>query len=153
MTAVLIPTRAGSARTRVAPARAPRRPTLVVVSPRPSRVSRRRRRLALFAGGLVGALFTVVAFHALLAQSQVAIDRLEQRTATAERRYEDARYQHAVLASPARIVARAAELGLVSPGQPPTAVPVEGALPPQPDGVGSTLHGWTEVKPTLVAAP
>ena len=105
--------------------------------------------------GSVGvlAVFTIVAFHALLAQSQVAIDRLEQQTTEAERKYEQARYEHATLASPERIVARAAELGLVPPAGPPKAIPVAGGAPQPPDGTATTLHGWTEVKPTFAAAP
>ena len=99
------------------------------------------------------ALFTIVAFHALLAQSQVAIDRLDQETAVAQRRYEQARFAHASLASPERIVRRAAELGLVSPAGPPVAVGVAGDVPDDAEGTASTLHGWTEVKPTLADSP
>lgn len=113
----------------------------------------RRRALVALGGIAVLALFTVVAFHALLAQSQVAIDRLEQQTSVAERRYEQARYAHASLASPDRIVQRAAKLGLVAPAGPPVAVPVVGEVPPAGAGTASTLHGWTEVKPTLADSP
>jgi hypothetical protein len=113
----------------------------------------RRRALAALGSVAVLALFTIVAFHALLAQSQVGIDRLERETAEAQRRYEQARYAHASLASPERIVQRAAELGLVPPAGPPTAIPLAGELPTSPEGTASSLHGWTEVKPTLADSP
>jgi cell division protein FtsL len=99
------------------------------------------------------ALFTVVGFHVVLAQSQLAIDRLEDRTAAAERRYDDARLEHAKLSAPQRIVQRANEMGLVLPDQPPTPVPVAGELPPAPDAASGTLNGWTDVKPTLGEGP
>jgi hypothetical protein len=99
-------------------------------------------------------LLTVVAFHALLAQSQIALDRLEQRTAVAEQRYEEARYRYSLASSPERITARAAELGLVPASQPPTVVPVVGDDVPAPPGATSgTLNGWTDVKPTLTPNP
>ena len=44
--------------------------------------------VALVGIAAVGVIFTVVVFQAFLAQNQVAIDRLERRTAVAERRYE-----------------------------------------------------------------
>jgi cell division protein FtsL len=112
-----------------------------------------RRTLAGIVSVAVLALFTVVAFHALTAQSQVAVDRLERETAVAQRRYERARYEHASLASPERIVERAAALGLVPPAGPPMAIAMLGEVPQPPDGTASTLHGWTEVKPTLADAP
>jgi cell division protein FtsL len=118
-----------------------------------ARALNRRRHIAMLGSIAVLAVFTIVAFHALLAQSQVAIDRIEQQTTEAERKYEQARYEHATLASPERIVARAAQLGLVPPAGPPTAIPVAGEMPLPPEGTASTLHGWTEVKPTFDAAP
>jgi cell division protein FtsL len=99
------------------------------------------------------AVFTVVGFHAVLASSQLAIDRLEDRTAAAERRYDNARLEHAKLAAPQRIVQRANEMGLMLPAEPPTPVPVQGELPPAPDASGGTLNGWTGVKPTLGEGP
>jgi len=158
MTAIAIPARprAGAApshRSRRSADRETRRAPLALVEAPSRRAAKQRRRFTALGSAAVLAVFTIVAFHALLAQSQVAIDRLDQRTATAEQRYEQARYEHAVLASPERIVQRAAELGLVAPAGPPTAIPVANDLPAPPEGTSSTLHGWTEVKPTLVAAP
>ncbi len=136
-----------------APQREQARPRHLVVVEPARRARSRRRRVAIVGSIAVVAVFTVVAFHALLAQSQVAIDRIEQQTAEAERAYEQARYEHATLASPERIVARAYELGLVPPAGPPTAIPVAGEVPLPPEGTATTLHGWTDVKPTLDDAP
>lgn len=116
--------------------------------------TRRRRRTILYSWATVIALLTVVAFHALLAQSQIALDRLDQRTAVAERRYEDARYEYARAASPQHITERARELGLVLPSQPATVVAVAGDDIPAPsDAPSGTLNGWTDVKPTLSTNP
>jgi hypothetical protein len=98
-------------------------------------------------------LLTIVGFHALLAQSQLALDRLEERTSVAERRYQDARYEYATAASPHRVTTRAQELGLVSPGGPPTPVVIAGDVPPAPDAPSTTMNGWTDVKSTLGATP
>ena len=106
------------------------------------------------AWGTALTLLTVVAFHVVLAQNQVALDRLEQRTNAAERQYEEARYEYAQLASPARVMERARELGLVPPAMPPAVVTVDGGdVPPAPDSTTDTLNGWTDVKPTLGASP
>jgi cell division protein FtsL len=137
------PTRASRGRSRA---------DLVVVDA-PARLLTRQRALLALGSIAVIALFTIVAFHALLAQSQVAIDRLEQQTAEAERRYEEARYEHATFASPERIVARAEELGLVPPDGPPTPIPATGELPTPPEATAGTLNGLTEVKSTLADAP
>jgi Tfp pilus assembly protein PilX len=130
-----------------------RRPDLRVVA-LPARTVKRRRRTMVLAGvlGLI-ALLTVVGFQVVLAQSQIAIDHIDARNAAAERRYEDARLRHAQLSSPERITNRANELGLVAPAQPPTVVPVTGAVPTPPDAASTTLKSWTDVKPTLGSTP
>jgi cell division protein FtsL len=116
--------------------------------------TRRRRRTILSAWATVVALLTIVAFHALLAQSQIALDRLEQQTAKAEQRYEEARYQRSLLASPARITKRAMELGLILSGQPVRVVPVAGDdVPEPPDAPSGTFGGYTNVKSTLSTTP
>ncbi|MEX0664594.1 MAG: hypothetical protein WD598_07450 [Acidimicrobiia bacterium] len=132
------------------PWRAPApRPQLHVVPARTH--ARRRRRTIVGAWAVVLTLLTVVGFHALLAQSQIALARLEERTAAAERRYENARWKYAQAASPAQITARARELGMLSPGGPPTPVLIAGEVPEAPDAPTTTLNGWTDVKPTLGA--
>lgn len=128
-----------------------RREHLRVVSSR--RTRRRRRTMTLVAGAVIVTLLTVVVFHVMLAQHQLALDHLEQRTNAAEQRYQEARLEHASLSSPKRIVDRAGQLGLVPPAGPPTAIPVEGPPPPEPDAPTGTLNGWTDVKPTLGSGP
>lgn len=131
---------------------APQRAKLQVV---PARTQvRRRRRTILSAWATVIALLTIVAFHALLAQSQIALDRLEQQAEAAERRYEEARYERAQLASPQRITQRAQEMGLVLPAQPPQTVTVSGDdVPEAPDAPSGTFGGYTQVKSTLSTNP
>ena len=111
----------------------------------------RRRRLMVAALAFVGvlAVLAMVAFHAMVAQSQVRLDELERRTQVAERRYEDARFEHAQQSAPQRIVERATALGMQAPDGPPTAVAVQGRPPAAPDATSTTLRGWSEVKPTL----
>jgi hypothetical protein len=75
-------------------------------------------------------VFALVVVHVMLAQSQLSLDRLDNRVGAAQRRYDQALLVHAQLAAPSRIIARAVQLGLVPPGQPPVAVPVApGAVP------------------------
>jgi len=121
----------GSARARTAPRSTPRAPTrhLRLVTP----VARTRRLLrpaVLAAVGTVAIVFALVVVHVMLAQSQLSLDRLNNRVSTAQRRYDQALLDHAQLAAPSRVITRAAELGLVPPGQPPVAVPVTGAAIP-----------------------
>ena len=103
------------------PAPAPlRRPPLRVVGPRELGPRARRRRVRLVtvgAGALVSALlFGLVAFHVLIAQSQLQLGRMETQTSDAQARYDRLRLQVAQLSSPARIVAAAQErLGMVPP--------------------------------------
>jgi hypothetical protein len=132
---------------------APARRAHLRIVEEPGRRARRRRTFAIIGGVAVLALLTVVAFQAFLAQSQVAIDRLEHRTAVAERRYEQARYEHARLSAPQRIVERARALGLVAPDAPPTAITVAGEAPAPPDASSPTLRGVAEVKATLGTGP
>ena len=118
-------TRAGrsGALPRPVPAAPPRPRHLRVVTPaRRSRLVPSTIVLAAIATALV--LFALVVVHVLLAQSQLSIDRLDTRVASAQTRYEQARLIHAELAAPSRIVARAGQLGLVPPAQPPVPVPV-----------------------------
>ncbi len=100
----------------------------------------------------VGIMLTVVVAHTLLAQNQVRLDRLESRIAAEETRYDSLRLANGQLSSPARITARAAQLGLALPTEPPVAVPVVGDVPRR-GSTGSNLSGWAEVKGHLTATP
>jgi hypothetical protein len=73
--------------------------------------------------GTLALVLALVVAHVLLAQSQLTLDRINSQVATAQQRYEQARLQHAQLAAPASVIARAAVLGLTPPAQPPIAVP------------------------------
>ena len=146
--------RATSPALRVAPRGVPRRdprlaPARVAVSSRAVSAARVRLRvLFLFVLSAV-ALLTIVAFHVVIAQGQVNLDRIAEQTAKAEDDYENIRLDHATLAAPDRILARAGELGLVTPTAPPIPVPVEGWEPPAPIDSSATLDAWTAVKPSL----
>jgi len=143
------------------PARArPRHLKTVGASTRRVPHVRSRRRLILGCALTVAALLTIVAFQAVLASGQLTLDQMERRIRTAEERYQRARLRYDVAASPARIEARAQELGLVAPDHPP--VPL--AASTNPDAVDassgfssaapSMLFGrWKDVKPSLGAEP
>jgi hypothetical protein len=156
-----------------APRRAPappgrpaaRAPHLRVVDRDAVRRERRVRRAVLpFAVVSVASIFTAVAFHAFLAQSQFELDRLGRRTVAAQRRYEQDRLVVATRAAPEQIVKRARELGMVP------AASVRYLSPPPPEGgqasaasaaseasgadTSSTLaQQWGKVKPHLAAQP
>ena len=131
---------------------APQRVALRVVPARTA--TRRHRRTIVLGWATVVGLLTIVAFHALLAQSQIALDRLEQQTEIAEQRYEEARYQYALDSSPQAITTRAKAQGLVLPGQPPQVVAVSGDdVPDAPDAPSGTFGGYTNVKSTLSTTP
>jgi cell division protein FtsL len=76
--------------------------------------------------GTVVVLLALVVVHVLLAQSQLTLDHLSTKIDNAQSSYEQARLQHAQLAAPSRIIARAGQLGLVPPAQPAVPVPVTG---------------------------
>ena len=115
----------------------PRRPAhLRVVRP----AVRRRRLLrptVLAALATTVLLLALVVVNVMLAQSQLTIDELNGRVDAAQRSYQQALLARAEAASPSRIIARANQLGLVAPGQPPVAVPVPAS--PAPPGGSSTV--------------
>jgi len=163
-----------------APARAPRatapapRRRPAAPRPRPARprrlrvvdpAARRRARLVRRAIRVVVLLsvvsvFAIVAFHVVLAQGQIRLDRLAQQTAAEQERYEKLRLEVAERSAPGRIVTRAAELGLVPAGQTSfvavapvgrsAAAPGSGAdLPTSP----TLARSWSEVKAHLSVEP
>ena len=85
-------------------------------------------------------LFALVVVNVLLAQSQLRLDQLNGRIDGAQRAYQQALLVRAQAAAPSRIIARANQLGLVSPSQPPVPVPVPGAPTPSgPSTVGTRV--------------
>ncbi|MGH9031782.1 MAG: hypothetical protein ACRDZV_06590 [Acidimicrobiia bacterium] len=144
------------------PVRPPRQPagtrrtaTLRVVDIEAQRRARRVRRvLAGFGATVVCALVAAVGFHVVVAQSQLKLDRLEREIAVEQDRYQELRLMVAAASSPERITARAAELGMVPPSDPPSVVtvPSDPAVPTvtPSDSTGTTLaESWETVKQHL----
>jgi cell division protein FtsL len=120
----------------------------------------RRVRLTLWFCGtlIVCSLIAAVAFHVVLAQSQLEIERLNRESARQQHRYEQLRLEVARLASPERVVARATELGMVLPAEPSKIVGVltdpSSPAPASPDSTATTLaESWPKVKPHLATRP
>lgn len=139
-------------------------PLRVVDDRRLSRGSRRRRTrlVAVVAAVLATAcLFGMAAFHAMLISGQVELDRLEQRVADQQARYERHRLEVASLEAPDRIVAVAQErLGMVPPEGvtylSPSGVVAGGTgdEPDDPDDGGRPgVQPWATVKPYLGPRP
>jgi hypothetical protein len=134
------------------PAEAPRRATRPEQR-HPSGAARpgARRRLGIVVVCGVAIVLTIVGFHAVLAQNQLRIDRLRGEIATAEARYDEARYHNSVLASPERITQRAQEIGLVVSSA-PVAVPIVGDVPKRSSS-GDVIENYEKVKRHLDASP
>jgi cell division protein FtsL len=112
------------------------------------------------------ALFGVAVSHALLIESQSRLDRLDSQVAEEQSRYERLRLDVAELESPDRVLAAAAELGMVVPDEVVWLTPDEAAAGQAGGGGGSddgeaadtagesdTDTSWTEVKPYLGSTP
>lgn len=157
------PTRGGAA---LAPA--PVRRPAVPVQPRHLRVvapaERVRRRLTpatgvLLTGLLFVTLFLIAIAHTLLMQGQIHLDGLDSKLSVEQARYQELRKEVAEMESPARVVAEAEALGMVTPDdlvylQPDTpeasGLAGGGAADDTSDAVadlpGST---WSVIKPLL----
>lgn len=137
-----------------APRSHPARPRLRVVEAAP--VRRVRWGAWVLALLVASSLFAAVAFHVVLAQGQLELDRVARLAAVERQRYQQQRLAVAQESSPAWIVARAHQLGLVDPAGPPSYVTVPNAPPPPAphDGTSTTLQdGWEKVKPHLGNQP
>lgn len=140
---------------------APRRPPLRVVD-REYRSPARRRARARLLGFLVlvvvaAALFGLVASHVALTQGQFELERLRDRAAVEQARYERLRLHVAELESPTRIVAAAQErLGMVPP---PGVVylspvgPSSGLAGRAEPGQEEATEDWSTVKRQLASRP
>lgn len=104
-------------------------------------------------GITVLALLTVVAFHVLLAQNQLRLDRIERQITTAEQLYAEKRLEHAQALAPSRIQQEAQRLGLVPPATPPTPIAVDGSVPQPPNATATTMSGWEDLKATRSTGP
>ena len=142
---------------RPAPARAPLH---VVGRERRSPASRRARTRLLWFLVLVVvavALFGLVASHVALTEGQFQLERLRDRSAVEQARYERLRLHVAELESPARIVAAAQErLGMVPP---PGVVylspvgPASGTEDRGRQGHERATEDWSTVKRQLASRP
>lgn len=100
----------------------------------------------------IAVMLTIVGFHAVLAQNQVALDRTRARITEAEARYENARLKNSLLSSPALITQRATELGLVPPGVAPISVAIPGEAPKRGSDTVA-FADYKEVKRHLDSSP
>lgn len=131
-------------------------------------LKRRRRARAAILGTFIvmmGSLFALAAFHAMLASGQARLDVLESEVSDAQSRYEHLRLEVAELEAPSRIVREAQErLGMV----PPPDVTYLTASEAVANEVGHTADGrndelanrdagdraaWATVKPYLTGRP
>ncbi len=151
MTVAPAPSRVPSRIPRRVPAEeaAPRH--LHLVEPDARRRQERRRRWAMrgWAWGIVLAAFLGVGVHALMAQGQLAVDRLDGRIAAEQRRVDEARLRVATLESPALIVQRAAGAGLVAAN----GARVVTVAPETPAPGVDALREWQSTKPNLGSTP
>jgi hypothetical protein len=135
----------------------PRRPELEVIVPGPSRL---RRRLIMSGGALaaVGILFGLVLVHVELTAAEMRLVNLQARAAAAEDTNLKLRLTVSQLESPARIVATAQQLGMVSPPQitylaaVPDSGPSAGSPPGTQPAPADGLAGWALTK-RIAAAP
>jgi predicted alpha/beta hydrolase family esterase len=90
-----------------------KRPALRVLEPRPRRRGRWTRALA--AGLVAGSLLAVVVAHSLLAEDEVRLTAAQQQVATEQAVHRQLLASVAAAENPARIIAEAARLNLVTP--------------------------------------
>ena len=162
------PARRSAPRPAERPASAPNPRHLRVVAPS----ERVRRRLTPVTGVLLTALlfatlFAIAIAHTLLVQGQIRLDDLDSKLTVEQARYQRLRTEVAEMESPARVVAAAEELGMVSPedlvylqpealdGSPPsgpdpsatdTDAPVRGQLD---EVAADSANDWAVMKPLL----
>jgi cell division protein FtsL len=142
---------------RRAPGRRPQeRPELRVVQA----PARRYRTRAVVAGLAIVVVFVALlasaVFHALLAQGQQRLDKINQNVATQQEQYEHLRYQVAQLSAPQTIVGEATDLGMVQPTERTLLTPpATAANPAAGDATASRGAGaspwaiYTQLKPYL----
>jgi cell division protein FtsL len=161
----------GPAARKAAPVRVPpagRRHLQVVTDARvvAQRRRRRLRGLVILTGVVMAAsLFSLAAFHAMLAKAQADLDQVESKVSDAQARYETLRLDVAELEAPDRIVREAQErLGMVpppgvtylTPSESVTDEVGEAAAAPDTsatDGDAGERAPWAAVKPYLSGRP
>ncbi len=60
-------------------------------------------------------MFGLAAFHSVLVQGQLHLDRIDQRIAAEQQRQTELRLQVAQLGAPQRVIVAAGDLGMVTP--------------------------------------
>jgi cell division protein FtsL len=147
------------------PSLRPSRPRLEIVPPHERRLRSRRirRRLVSCAGALaaLAVVFGLVLVHVELTANQLRLTSLQDQAQKAEAKNDALRLQVANLASPARIVARAQQLGMVTPqvvlylgavaGVTAPTTPTTSAIAAPAASTGqaaspASLSGWAAVK-------
>ena len=134
-----------------APVESPRH--LRLVDPTIRRRERRRRQLVrVWAVGIVAAALLGVVVHAFMAEAQMRVGQIEDKTRAEQRRYDDARLRLAQLEAPSSIVERATRLGLVGAST-PWLVAVDGTKSDAADVTAAATQPWQTTKPSLGSNP
>lgn len=141
---------------------------LRVVDDKRVSVARRRRHaralLIVVSVVMVGSLFALAAFHAMLTSNQASLDSLQRKVSDAQARFETLRLDVAELEAPSRIVREAQErLGMVPPPgvtylAPSEAVSAEVRRAAAVDSRAASSEAgdraaWATVKPYLSGRP
>jgi hypothetical protein len=100
-----------------------------------------------------GALFGLAAFHSVLVQNQLRLDRLSRDVEREQARYQDLRIEYGQAAAPFRILAQAGARGML---QSKSKEPLQAVLPEQGDLNAPSAHPFGNVSnfvPPVVSAP
>ena len=100
-----------------------------------------------------GALFGLAAFHSVLVQNQLRIDRLSRDVEREQARYQDLRIEYGQAAAPFRVLAQAGARGML-PSK--SKEPLQAVLPEQGDLQAPSAHPFGNVSnfvPPVVSAP
>ena len=100
-----------------------------------------------------GALFGLAAFHSVLVQNQLRLDRLSRDVEREQARYQDLRIEYGQAAAPFRVLAQAGARGML---QSKSKEPLQAVLPEQGDLKAPSAHPFGNVSnfvPPVVSAP
>ena len=100
-----------------------------------------------------GALFGLAAFHSVLVQNQLRIDRLSRDVEREQTRYQELRIEHGQAAAPFRVLAQAGARGML---QSKSKEPLQAVLPEQGALSAPNSHPFGKVSnfvPPIVSAP
>ena len=100
-----------------------------------------------------GALFGLAAFHSVLVQNQLRLDRVSRDVEREQARYQDLRIEYGQAAAPFRVLAQAGARGML---QSKSKEPLQAVLPEQGDLHAPSAHPFGNVSnfvPPVVSAP